>query len=268
MTLKEKVEEIKRAIGSGLAKRRIDVKGNGANVRKVLEGRKVSEERVEEMYAKLLENRENPDAGKERLAKYRNTHAEVPPKEKVRVIRKAVRSGMAKNALDPFGGGDAVRKLEKGKGVGAAKINEMYANLLSQKEVVAQTAAPKKTKGGKRGMASEKGLAKDKARGGTATDEMPNEQITALLQKVRILEDKVGQLSEAVNPKLPLKVLGLTVTQKRDIVKGKKYRRWYAIYRKDGARRWIYIGKDVKKAEEKIQSWLEKEGVQKWASKM
>lgn len=261
MTLEEKVEEIKKAAQSGVAKRRIDVKGNGVNMRKVLKGIKVSEQCIEEMYANLLKYRENPAASKARREKYRNASPEVPQKEKVKAIRKAVKSGAKKNDLDPFGGGDAIRKLERGKAVGLAKINEMYANLLSLR--AAKTQVEQKTKGRKRGavkMPSPR-QSKNKTAAAKATVEIPsssNVQIATLLEKIRILEEKVGQLSGAVNPREPLKVLGLTVTQKVDIVKGKKYRRWYAIARENGKRRWIYIGKDVKKAEEKIQAWREK----------
>jgi hypothetical protein len=281
MSPKEKVKEIKKAVKSGVAKRRIDVQGNGVNVRKVLKGEKVSEECIEQMYANLLECRENPRASKARRERYSNLHPEVPPKEKVKAISKAVETGIKKTDLDPFGGGDAVRKVLRGQAVGCAKINEMYANWLSLKEEAGQTVPEKKTKGRKRRVpksgqvqSSKKRQAKDKASSGNARVELPssgdehirileqNEQIASLQEKVRILEEKVAELSVAVNPRTPLKVLGLTVTQKLDIVKGRKYRRWYAIYRENGTRRWIYIGKDLKKAEEKIQSWREKKGGQ------
>lgn len=85
-----------------------------------------------------------------------------------------------------------------------------------------------------------------------------DKQIATLQEKVRILEQTVVELSGMVNQRTPLKVLGLTVTQKLDIVKGRRYRRWYAIYRENGTRRLIYIGKDINRAEEKIQAWLEK----------
>lgn len=285
MTLKEKVKEIKKAVKSGLPKRRIDVEGNGANVRKLLKGEKVSEERIEKIYANLLEYRKNPHDRKARQEKYRNSHPEVSQKEKVKAIRKAVKSGTAKDQLDPFGGGDAIRKLESAKAVGPAKINEMYANLLSLEESKSRKASQKTSKGrkkrvvttGKGEKSPKKRQKKDKARdrnspqaNSSAGDEQlkvrvleQDAQIATLQEKVRILEQKVSELSGAVNPRTPLKVLGLTVTQKLDKVKGKGYRRWYAIYRENGTRRLIYIGKDVDKAEEKIQSWLEKNGRQR-----
>lgn len=262
MTINEKAEEIKKAVQSGLPKRTIDMKDNGVKVRLLLKGKRVSEECIEEIYSNLLKYRENPCEARVRLEKYSNSHPEVPQKEKVNAIRKAIKSGTKKNDLDPFGGGDAVRKLEKGKSVGSGKINEMYANLLFQKKGASKPAPERSAKGGKKrksttgtGQASKKRQAKEKA-----SYFEQKEQIATLLEKVRILEEKVGELSVAVNPRTPLKVLGLTVTQKLDIVKGKKYRRWYAIYRANGTRQWIYVGKDVSKAEEKIQSWLEKKG--------
>lgn len=102
MTLKEKVKEIKKAIRSGLPKRRIDVKCNGANVRKLMKGEKVSRECIEEMYESLLEYRKNPHVLKARREKYRNSHPDVPQKNKVKAIRKAVKSGTTKNHLDPL----------------------------------------------------------------------------------------------------------------------------------------------------------------------
>ncbi|NUM37311.1 MAG: hypothetical protein HUU50_22435 [Candidatus Brocadiae bacterium] len=252
MTINEKAEEIKKAVQSGVAKRAIDRKGNGVNVRRLLEGKKVAEECIEEIYANLFEYRKSPGERKARLEKYSHSHSEVSQKEKVKAIRKAIKSGMKKSDLDPFGGGDAVRKLEKGEPVGAYKINEMYEKLLSLKHAAGKVPAKKKAKRQKK-QVSKKGEA--------FTEKKfveQKEQISTLLEKVKILEEKVIALSGVVNTKTPLKVLGLTVTQKLDIVKGKGYRRWYAIYRENGTRQWIYIGKDVNKAEEKIQSWLEK----------
>ncbi len=252
MTIKEKAEEIKKAVQAGVSKRTIDRKGNGRNVRRLVEGKKVSEECIEEIYLNLLEYRPNRGERKERLEKYKHSHSEVSQKEKVKAICKAIKSGMKKSDLDPFGGGDAVRKLEKGKPVGSAKINEMYANLLSMKEAAGKAPAKKKAKRQKKNVSKKAVTLQEKK------FSEQKEEINSLLEKVRILEEKVVTLSGLVNPKHPLKVLGLTVTAKLDIVKGKGYRRWYGIYRENGRRQWIYIGKDINKAEEKIQSWLEK----------
>ena len=118
MTIKEKVEEIKKAVQAGVAKRAIDRKGKGRNVRRLIEGKEVSEECIEEIYLNLLEYRPNTGERKARLEKYNHSHSEVSQKEKVKAICKSIKSGMKKSDLDPFGDGDAVRKLEKGKPVG------------------------------------------------------------------------------------------------------------------------------------------------------
>ena len=60
MTIDEKVEEIKKAVQSGVAKRTIDRKGNGVNVRRLLEEKRVSEECIEEIYSNLLKYKKNP----------------------------------------------------------------------------------------------------------------------------------------------------------------------------------------------------------------
>ena len=70
MTTKEKAEEIKKAVQAGVSKRTIDRKGNGRNVRRLVEGKKVSEECIEEIYLNLLEYRPNRGERKERLEKY------------------------------------------------------------------------------------------------------------------------------------------------------------------------------------------------------
>lgn len=278
MTREEKVEAIKKAVKGGVAKRRIDLEGNGAKVRQLLKGKNLSEKCIERIYGSLLEYQKNPGykPQKARREKYLDMHPEVPAKEKKKTILKAIKSGVKKNHLDPFGGGDAVRKIEKNHKVGIAKINEMYANLLSMEKKVAKTFSGKKTN--KQKMPSKKTNAVQEKETSKDSEKDPrkrdcalgdylnleilkqNRQIVLLLEKVQILENKIEELFGTVTPKTPLKVLGLTVTQKQDVVKGRKYRRWYAIYRKNGTRRWIYIGKDINKAEEKIRSWLEKNG--------
>lgn len=308
MTIKEKVKEIEKAINSGVPKRRIGVGGNGATVRKLLRGENMPDEKIEEMYANLQAYRKNPNEDKGRKEKYRNSHPEVLKKKKVEAIIKAAESGAVKDKLDPCGGGDAVRKLQQGKSVGTAKINEVYANLLemesgdctkntrektpkvsvSQKKGKAQRKPASKEQKPRRSRSPQiKGKAnkpsakekenKTKARKDVGQKEsspqrdnavckkveQQEKQIAELTAKVTILEDTVREITEFMgsNKKRPIKVLGITVTQKTDKVGDRQYRRWYGIYRgvdgKDKPR-WIYIGKDVTCAEEKIRAWLEK----------
>jgi hypothetical protein len=275
MTTAEKVQEIKKAVKSGIPKRRIDVKGNGVIAYNLLQGKNVSDACIDEMYANLLEYHANPEIVKTRRSQYFNMHPDVSQKKKIQAIRNAVKKGAVKFHLDPFGGGSAVRKLEQGLSVSSAKINEMYANLLSLgnqavpksptnncAEIVNDKASSKK-RPERKAKAKTSSTAGKNNKSAAVKRSGPNGQIATLLEKIRILEDRVSELSEALKAKTPLKVKGLTVTQKLDKVKGKGYRRWYAIYRENGIRRWIYIGKDVNQAEEKIQSWFEKNGVQR-----
>jgi len=326
MTLKEKVEEIRKAVESGVPKRRIGIGGNGAAVRKLLKGEEVASEIIEEIYANLQSYRENPNERRARREKYRDSHPTVSKGEKAKAIKNAVQSGVAKGKLDPFGGGDAVRKLMKDKPIGDVKINEMYANLLAideslkiesehctksstlqtqetqkasaivpQKEGKAQRKAAQKTQKSPvsheskskkvLGAREEKATVsptkerktKEKSRKVSGQKEQASEsdgqlhkkvlqqekQIAELTAKVTHLEETVREITEFMgsNKRRPIKVLGITVTQKTDKVGDKKYRRWYGIYRGvDGKAkaRWIYIGKDVTRAEEKIKAWLEK----------
>ena len=320
MTLKEKVEEIRKAVESGVPKRRIGIGGNGAAVRKLLNGEEVASEIIEKIYANLQSYRENPNERKARREKYRDSHPTVSREEKVKTIKKAVKSGVAKGKLDPFGGGDAVRKLMKDKPVGVVKINEVYANLLAIESEHCRKSSPQKTQetrkasavvAQKEGEAQKKAAskaqktlvsrerttqkvseakeekatvspkkerkAKEKSRKVPGQKEKTSEsdgqlhkkilqqekEIAELSAKVTSLEETVREITEFMgsNKRRPMKVLGITVTQKTDKVGDKKYRRWYGIYRGvDGKAkaRWIYIGKDVTRAEEKIKAWLEK----------
>lgn len=316
MTLNEKVQEIKKAVKSGVPKRRIGINGNGTKVRKLFAGEKVSDEDIEEMYANLLAYRETPNERRARREKYRNSHPGTSKEEKVKAIKKAAQSGMAKERLDPFGGGNAVRKLLQNESVGATKINEVYANLLAMdnslkmesesctkrlktQETQKAPVTPKKasTKAQKSPVSSERKTknvleareekatvppkkehkAKEKSQKVSSQREKTPEsdgqlhkkvlqqekQIAELSAKVSHLEETVREITEFMgsNKKRPMKILGITVTQKTDKVGDKKYRRWYGIYRGvDGKAkaRWIYIGKDVTRAEEKIKAWLEK----------
>ena len=88
-----------------------------------------------------------------------------------------------------------------------------------------------------------------------------------MTNKVRSLEhicnkqkQQIKELSDqqAYSKAKPLEVLGLTITLKTDIIKGKKYKRWYAIFKDNNKRRLIYIGKDRTKAQEKITAWFER----------
>ena len=309
MTLDEKVEEIKEAVKSGVPKRRIGVGCASVTMRKVLEGEKVSDKMIEKMYANLQAYRENRDEREARREKYRDANPEISKGKKIEEIKEAVKSGIAKYRLDPFGGGDAVRKLMNGKSVGVIKINEIYANLLvinnslktereqcttssNQNTQDPSAVLPKAEKRQKRpssektGSDKNKGKKEDttpkneeKTREKTRKDSGQNalendgqlhkkvlqqeKQIAELSTKVIHLEETVREITEFMgsNKRRPMKVLGITVTQKTDKVGDKKYRRWYGIYRGiDGKEkaRWIYIGKDVTRAEEKIKAWFEK----------
>ena len=271
MTKDEKIAAIVEAVNSGVCKRKLDPKLNGRDVRNLLNGESVTERKIDEIYENLQAHQENSDVGKDRLEAYRKIYPEVATETKIRTILTAVESGQcSKNGLDPVGTGNAVRDLEKGKTIGIARINEMYDKVLkitgdSKKQRAKAKARQCQGTEAKTKKEEKKSLANKGDAGKTPENTLEKrlkeqeKQIGYLLNQVSLLEAKVTQLAAALEQVgRPLKVEGITVTQKTDIVAGKKYTRWYGICRENGKQRWIYIGKDKNKAEEKIKRWIGK----------
>lgn len=166
-------------------------------------------------------------------------------KQKEQEIIAAVKSGIKKPLIDPSGGGGNINKFMRGTKVSNKKIDELYDRLqlinTGQKEDIEIKTEGETDKESKRSALKEK-LVKQEA------------QIKALSQRLSALET---QDKRKRNIK---KVMGITITQKTDIIRGKGYVRWYGIYKDDSKRRWIYIGTNLANAEKKIKSWLVKNG--------
>lgn len=248
MTPIEKHKEIVEAIKNGVPKKRVNPENNGSLARRLIKGEKVADEKIEEMYKNLIEYRNNPNKYREINESYRDYLPQVSKEEKIQQIIQAVNSGVVKNHLDPTGVGDAVRKLRKGENVGAGKINEMYARLLALRQEKAIDLPGRKVES----LNIENLINKIQEQ---------NKEIETLKTKMASLQKQMKELAKGQEKenrkKQTIKVLGVSLVEKTDIVRGKKYKRWYGNFRENGKQRWIYIGIDITKAREKIRNYLE-----------
>lgn len=252
MKTEEKIKAILDAVNAGTPKRQLELPSNGRTIRQMLRGERVTERKVEEIYANLQAYQSNQEEAKRKRANYHEMYPEVAKETKISAVLGAVASGRcAKCRLDPAGTGNAIRDLQQGLGVGICKLNEMYDNLLKM-----SGKAPKRRAKTKAERPEKKG------NGGPDLERKVQEQekqLAYLLDKVAGLEAKIGELSVALEQaNLPQKIAGMTVVQKTDVIGGRAYARWYGMCRHQGKQRWIYIGKDKKRAAEKIEQWIAK----------
>lgn len=165
--------------------------------------------------------------------------------EKVSLIKQALLSGVPKRKIDIRGRGYSAIRLLSGLNNTDKKIDEMYENLLKfRNKDVEQSKAPAPAKEELAQRVKEQEL-----------------EITSLKSRLEFLEKAIQPIQIAGDKKRTRKVLGIPITQKTDIVGGRKYVRWYGYTKHNGKRRWIYIGKDLLLAEAKITAWLQKEGL-------
>lgn len=166
--------------------------------------------------------------------------------EKRLLLREAMVLGVPKRKLDQKCRGAAALVLFRGRTNTPQKIDEMYENLLKFRN---------------------NGGSHSKAPSGEKREELSLKvkeqelEITALKSRLDALEKTIQRQEKEKNEKKKQgkKVLGVPITQKTDVVGGRKYVRWYGYIHQNGKRRWIYIGKDVSLAEAKIKAFLEKE---------
>lgn len=253
MTPKEK--ELVKAIEQGVPKHRVNPENSGRVASKLVRGETVPDEKIEQMYQNLIDFRTNPDKYKKLNESYRHHMPEILREKKIQQIIQAVESGIAKTHLDPFGNGDAVRKLLKGETVGQGKVNEIYARLLHLREKQT-TIEPLPGRKEERTSRIEDLI--------TKMDQQYKE-IETINSKLAALQKEVMELTKENKEKehkkkQRIKVLGMSVVEKTDVIRGKKYKRWYANFSKNGKQHWIYIGVDISQAREKIRNYLEKKG--------
>ncbi len=248
MTFEEKIQEILCAANSGVPLNRIDIKGHGDATRRILKGGKPGAKKIEEMYANLLTFRELETHKKTQQSLNVSHASDLNREQKITLILEAIQNGTHKSYLDPKGHGKGITRLQQGRNVSDTKIDEMYRNVLSfAGKKVAHNSLSSTCPSRNRPM--------DKA---TSVEIV----ISKLLERIACLEVGMQKLQKEIDKKKesnikPPKVLGVSLLRKTDVVHGQKYSRWYGVYNLNHKRSFIYIGKDVSKAKEKIQAWLD-----------
>ena len=195
--------------------------------------------------------------------------------QKKQAIIAAIKAGdVSRNELNPASRGKYAGKLVKGGNVGDDKINEMYENLQrcqAGNKAQAPKAATKPAKPA-RAHETDSRLAKLEAENSRLIEEN-----SELKQAIKDLADRLDNLeridngvdnkvdnrldkvdnevdNEVDNKASAMSVLGFTLQQRTT---GGNGRYWYGGRRFAGKLQWIYIGKDVSRAEAKIQRWLD-----------
>jgi len=247
MNLEQKIQQIREAANTGVPLNRIDIKGSGNAARRLIAGGKSSPKKVEEMFGNLLAFRQFE------LQQRNQQHLDILPDpslsndQKRNLILEAVSKGIPKGRIDSKGGGKAVTRLQRGYNVTQPKLDDMYLNLLSfAGHHVDHSSFASSCPSCHR--LSEKVHSLDSI-------------ISSLFDRIASLEAALALLHKALDQKKaaskPPKILGASLVRKTDIIHGKKYSRWYALYSLLGKRHFIYIGNDVSKAKAKIQAWLD-----------
>jgi len=244
MTIEEKVQEIIRATNSGVPLNRIDIKGHGGAARRILQGSKVGVQKIEEMYANLLAFSELGTQKKAQATGNIPPAPSVSREQKIELILESVKKGILKTHLDPKGHGKGIDRLQQGGKVSDNKLDEMYRNFLAVN-----------------GQRAEKHSATDDWDCLVRKVKSQEILVSSLLDRIASLEAGMQKLQKDLNQKKesdkkPPKILGVSLLRKTDVVHGQKYSRWYGLYKLNGKRCFIYIGKDVSKAKAKIESWL------------
>lgn len=245
MNIDEKIEKIVEASLQGIPRNQIDIKGAGRRVRNILAGKRPMDATIEEMYENVLAYQKKQLLGKLNPIK---ADLSLSMAEKKAIIIRYAAKGVPKIEIDVAGRGSSVRSLEKGIRVSEEKLNQMYLNLVSYLE---------KGQCAKINYISTEEQLRAKIR------TMEN-MMSGLIDRINCMEVAMGEMQKKLNikenkkNKMKKTVMGLPVFLKTDIVRGKKYQRWYASYKENGRSYRIYIGEDIKRAKTKITCWLEK----------
>lgn len=262
MNKAEKINAILEVVNRGIPKRTLEPQLNGRTIRQMLRGERVTERKVEEIYANLQTCQERMEAAKRKSSGYQEMYPEVGKEVKIKAVLEAVASGKcAKYGLDPGGTGNAIRDLQRGISVGIGKLNEMYDNLLKMSCKADKRRKKRATMASAQVSSIKQPTGSDKEPSSRLSGKLREQekQVAFLVDKVATLEAKIGELTMRLEQaNLPLKIAGITVVQKSDRIGGRAYLRWYGQCRHQGKQRWIYIGKDKNRATEKITQWISK----------
>ncbi len=241
-----KLKVILEAANSGVPLNIIDPLGGGSSVRRLLHGGNPSSEKTDRMYDNVLNYQQKQLLQTKEQFIILNPHDNPDNEGKKSLILQAVSSGIQKCKIDTAGGGKSISRLQKGKGVLQVTLDMMYSNLLSLM-----------------GYSQDSSSATVSARQSQTSLQIQlnglQNIVAAMADKIKLLETAVSVLQNIARPQsnTPDKILGTTLILKDDIIRGKKYRRWYALFTDNLSKRhWIYIGNNVDKAKDKIISWF------------
>jgi hypothetical protein len=246
MNINQKIEEILLWCKLGVPRNKIDKKSKGNAVRALIKkSSSVSENKIHEMYENILPYKRGELQVKKIIKIELKTENNGSYEDKKRDIIKALSQGVPKHTIDKKGHGGACDRLLKGRFIREKKMNEMYNNLIEIS---------------KSDKAEEKQL---------FTVDQSEKKILSLTKQINVMVEENKTMKKEIEKlkkkSLKLKenrghrVLGIAVMIKTDIIKGKKYKRWYGCYRKNRKQKWIYIGVEFSKAKEKIQNHFKKQ---------
>ena len=243
----KKIQVLFEAANAGVPHNVMDPKGNGGSVRRLLKGGTPTVQKLDSMYDKLIEHQQQQLLEKKEQFLILNPHEPKDNEQKKAFILQAVQSGIQKGRIDTFGAGKSIRRLQDGKGVLQVTLDMMYSNLLAIMGYTDEAVGPPE---------------RARQSWGALQNQIDSLQnvVASLVDRLKFLETAVTVLQNEIQPakkNTPEKILGATLMLKADRVRGKKYRRWYALYLdRHGKKRWIYIGTHVSKAKDKILAWF------------
>jgi hypothetical protein len=245
----KKIKAIIEAANSGISHNIINPVGNGGSIRRLLNGGNPTPRKIDAMYENILRFQQKQLI--QTTPEFMNLIPEENPnnQQKKNFILQAVAAGFQRTKIDSAAQGKSIRRLEKEANIRQETLDLMYSNLLNMLGYSED---------------DESDRAANKKRINLLTRQISSLQslVSSLFDKVHSLETSLTIIQNQIQPtnkKQPPKMLGVTITQKADKVKGHTYKRWYGIYTDaHNKKRWIYIGKDVSKAKQKILGWFQR----------
>ena len=246
----QKLRVILDAVNEGMHHNVIDPAGNGGSVRRLLRGGMPTTKKIDQMHANVLAyQKEQLIITKPMLPKV-DPDASLDKQQKIDLILQAVQAGIPHAKIDTAGYGKSVRRLLDGKGVLPNTLDLMYANLL---QLLGHSLPPDSAEP----FVSKKQVA-------SLQQQVSSLQslLASAFDQIQRLETSVAVLQNQLQPpekKNTTKILGATILRKTDVIRGKKYPRWYALYLDvNNKRRWIYIGNHLSCAKDKILAWFQR----------
>jgi hypothetical protein len=245
-----KIQKILEACKNGMPKKQIDPKGNGSSVRGLEKKDKVTQAKIDQMYANVLAYQKNIAP----LTTFKlkiDPNARLTNEQKCQLLKDAVVHGVSASQIEKNSHG-VMKRLLADQSIRETTVDRLYANLLAffGYNIPANNCDNKLQSAPDRIRALEVH---------TLNFIEQIEDLKAEVEHLKKLLEKPSQTSASC--KRPRKICGLTVTLRSSKSNGKTYKRWYAITKKDSKRKMIYIGKTLANAEKKIRQGLTRLGV-------